>query len=99
MAWLTSYGATNRIEDGRTVLVREQYDVASTGWIGYRQVTTITDYRYVGMTRAAALTCQDAINDPTASPPVIAQMERQGPGGNYQVSVHEITIADWEEIE
>ena len=98
MPWLTGYSATNRIDDGLTVLVRERYDVVPGGWLGYRQETTITDYRYVGMDKATALTCHDDINDPTAHPPVIAQMERQGPGGNYQVSVHEITVGAWEEI-
>jgi len=93
MAWLTTYGASNRVDDGEDKFP-VSYSIAG-GTTNARQIT-VAHYRYVGMTRSAAITCRDTVEDPTGTPNVSAQVEREGPGGNYQVVVTETTAEEWE---
>ena len=95
MTWLSGYSDANRVDDGEDQIVRRYYGPT----VASQRVDVVKHYRYVGMTYAAAVTCRDALNDPLADPPIVAQLEKEGPGGNWQVSVHETTYGDWEDID
>lgn len=101
MPWLTSYSDANKIDVGETVTDQKIY-TASAGApedgdvIGVRRTVTVKEYRYVGMTYDAAITCRDAISDPDSG--IVAQLERIGAAGEYGVSVFETVEGDWEDI-
>ena len=91
MPWLTTYGAGNLVMDEERI-EKDRYP----RWTGGPDFTveimaadiTIDQYRYVGMTLAAAETCQTAINNP---PALTAVVRRESAGGSYCVEVTERT--------
>ena len=98
MPWLTTYGATNKIMDEERDDVG-RYQIVSGGPTSFTIVTmaqtiAILQYRYVGMTLAAAETCKTAINNP---PTLTAVVRRESVGGSYCVEVTERTEGDWAE--
>lgn len=88
MPWLTTYGAANKVEDGTDFVTRKY----TFGPFTYEVEDEIDRYRYVGMTSAAADTCQAAVHDPSGDPAVYAQKERENNAGAFQVSVSEVTF-------
>ena len=92
MAWLTTYGAGNKV-DITTRLDRADFTAVSAGITSSYRDITIDQYNYVGMTEAAADTCQAAVNDPSNG--VTATKKREGPGGNFLVAVTETTYGAW----
>jgi hypothetical protein len=101
MAWPSTYDDTNKIIEGRTVLEHKFYTTIAGSpedgdVIGVKRVDVLTRYRYVGMTYAMAVDCQDAINDPASD--VIAQLERENAAGMYCVQVTETVKGEYEDI-
>jgi len=91
MAWLATYGAGNKVDE-EVRSYSEPYTNLIGGTSLSRTVTT-TKYKYVGMTAAAAATCQAALNDPGSG--VLAVAKKSGAGGNWMVEVTEITKSAW----
>ena len=101
MAWLDTYGETNKIDEGETTIPYEFY--SSFGGspedgdvIGIKRVDVLKRYRHIAMTYAAAVTCRDAINNPAAN--VIAQLERENAAGAYCVQVTETVKGAYTDI-
>jgi hypothetical protein len=90
--WLTTYGASNKI-----ILAEDSHPdtFVTLGGVPvvHTRTLTISKYKYVGMTHAAAVTCQATENDPAND--VFATMKREGPGGNFMVEVTETTATAW----
>ena len=98
MAWLSSYTDApspptydNKVIDGATTLT-EQFSYVGTTTTVQQRTVTHTNYRYVGMTKAAADTCMSEVNDP---PDVLASAKRENDAGAYTVEVLEITRGAW----
>ncbi len=97
MPWLSSYSDTNLIIDeynSWTDFISFAVQPGETP-PRFKRVVTQTKKRYVGMTYAAAVSCQTALHNP---PSVEASVSREGDGGAYTVNVMEITRADWEAV-
>tara|TARA_R110000751_G_scaffold138798_2_gene242492 strand:+ start:4820 stop:5110 length:291 start_codon:yes stop_codon:yes gene_type:complete len=93
MPWLTTATSANRINISK----REDVEPASyTVWgviTAYERSTTIEVYKYVGMTEAGADAALALINDPPNN--VVAVKQREGPSGNYMLTVTETTRGAW----
>lgn len=92
MGWLTTYGASNKIilsEDS----MPDTFVVVGGVPVVWTRTLTIAQYKYVGMTYAAAVNCQSTENDPPND--VFATMKREGAGGNFMVEVTETTASTW----
>ena len=101
MPWLDTYGDANKIIDGETTLENKYYGPLSAmpedgDVIGTRRIDTTTQYRHVGMDYATAVTCRDAINDPSSN--IIAQLERENAAGAYAVRVTQTVEGEYEDI-
>lgn len=67
MALIEQYSDDNKQEYEPTVTVEQSLGFATDAWLiayEYIQTTTTGRYAYVGMTRAAAMACHAAVNDP-----------------------------------
>lgn len=92
MPWLTNYTDANQKVVDEKRIEKDRYP----RWTGGPDFTveimaadiTILQYRYVGMTLAAAESCQTAINDP---PDLVAVVRRESAAGSYCVEVTERT--------
>ena len=101
MAWLDTYGDTNKIDEGETTIEHKIYSAFSGSpedgdVIGIKRVDVLKRYRHIAMTYAAAVTCRDAINDPASD--IIAQLERENAAGAYCVQVTETVKGAYEDI-
>lgn len=99
MGWLTGATATNKVIDSEENILYG-YSLPSaagdaTPGPAYKRVDNIVQYRYTGMTLAAAQTAVTNLNNP---PAVVASLRRSNEGGAYDVHVAEIEEGDWEEI-
>jgi len=90
---ITAYSDTNKIPlssrsyEDRTTL----YDGTSID--AYKRTITESTLKYVGMTEAAAKTCQVALNDPSNG--VNATAKRNGNNGSWMTGVTTKTYTDW----
>ena len=91
MAWLDSHSDANKIVDEdrsyTKTLVIMRYFGGTFRKTCTQEITDI-EYRYVGMTYAAAVTCAAAMSGE-------AQIQRENDAGAYQVLVTEITEGDY----
>ena len=92
MPWAATYGDFNKIIMSKEYLLTIW---AVPGLDAQKRLDTLIEYQHVGMTYAAALTCQADIHTP---PNVIAHLRRAGQSGNYNVTVTTITRGDWEAV-
>jgi len=90
MAWLTTYDATNYVEDSRSIRT-EQISYAFGGLTVYKRSITDIIYRYVGMDYSTAITCANAL----ASATVSCELIRENDGGAYTVRVSSSTVGAW----
>ena len=91
MAWLATYGATNKVD----LTKRTDVSTIANGFTMeiWTQTVTTEVYKYVGMTEAAAETCRATVNDPDNG--VYAAAKKEGPGGNWMVDVTDVTRTSW----
>jgi len=99
MGWLTGATATNKVIDSEENILYG-YSLPSaagdaTPGPAYKRVDNIVQYRYTGMTLAAAQVAVTNLNNP---PAVVASLRRSNEGGGYEVHIAEIEEGDWEEI-
>jgi len=97
MGWLANYADANQkiIDEEMTYYESLSYAVAATETPPYfLRTVTVSKYRYVGMTYAAAVTCAAAVDNP---PAIVATVHRGSDAANYYVSVIEIARTAWVE--
>jgi hypothetical protein len=95
MAWLTEHSDANKIVDGSTGYAYS-YSYRSVDGDGYvtnnlRRMVTNAEYRYVGMTYAAAITCMSAMQAAGNT----ASLYRENDAGAYRVVAEIITFGAW----
>jgi hypothetical protein len=97
MAWLTNYGATNKIVDSEREDIIRMSSFGVTPAVSYDRTITETDYRYVGMDYATAQAClaDMAANQPTFPSMRQATLQNENNGGGYTVRVSETEYGDW----
>ena len=93
MAWLTSYGAANKIPLSEITITISVHDL-STLTTRYRDDTQ-TEYEYVGMDESTANSCRAALDNPSATPPVYAQKQKENDAGAWKVHVTTYTTGTW----
>jgi hypothetical protein len=96
MPLLTNYTDANQkvVDEERADEESLTYYFASTNTeVTVTRTVTISQYRYVGMTLAAAQSCKTAVNSPSTG--VIAVVRRASAGGEYCVEVTETTKGAW----
>ena len=98
MAWLTEHSDANKIVDGSTGYAYS-YSYRSVDGDGYvtnnlRRMVTNAEYRYVGMTYAAAITCMSAMQAAGNT----ASLYRENDAGAYGVRVSGTSYDDWEVV-
>ncbi len=89
---MTAYGDSNKIYLSKEYLATVW---AVPGLDAMIKVDTLEEYVHVGMDLDTAEGCQDDLHDP---PNTIAHLRRAGAGGNYNVSVTELTEGTWEAV-
>ena len=95
MPWLTDYTDANQkvVDEEREDEETYSYYFPNTNTtVVITRTITISQYRYVGMTLAAAQTCMTTINDP---PTLTAVVRRESAAGSYCVEVTERTAGAW----
>jgi hypothetical protein len=95
MPWLTNYTDANQkvVDEERAEEESLTYYFAATNTqVTVTRTVTISQYRYVGMTLAAAQSCKTTINNP---PTLTAVVRRESAAGGYCVEVTERTEGAW----
>jgi hypothetical protein len=92
MAWLTSYGSTNKVIDSESSRREVMTSFGLTPAVAYDRTVTDQTYRYVGMDYATAQTCLAAL---VTDPDTVAELVRENEGGAYTVRVNVQIIGDW----
>lgn len=92
MALLTTYGPTNLIEyePETTFKISTGFFAPAGVWYEVFNEITIARYAYVGMTKAAAVTCATALNDPANG--INARPILAGGAGMYSVEVDKYVV-------
>ena len=90
MAWLAAYNSTAQQKIVDSEITYE--DSIFWGGQNWTREVSVEQYRYIGMTEAAADAAIDALNNP---PDLIASKKRENNAAAYMVEVSEITEGAW----
>lgn len=97
MALLETYGPTNLdvYEPETTQTYFVAFEALAGIWYNIYNDVTTARYAYVGMTKAAAITCAAAVSNPSAG--INARVVRASGGAMYNVEVDKCSITTWQE--